>query len=1065
MTPRTLLLALLEGLSERRVAVGAVCASMLVLAGVALVRMPLQLLPEIRYPQVRVIADLPGQTSRVVEESVNEPIEAALAGTPGIVRMESRSGDGRSYIDLFFAPGYDLDRALRDVTQAVQRAQAQIPPDFPEPRIFAVATSTEPALQIAVGGAGLTPAEIRQRLRTTLVPRLRSISGVEAVYIGREEVQELVVEVDPALQAASGVHLDALETALLDATRAPASGALRATGFEGILVLGSTSWAPERLETRPVPVAGTAHAVPLGTLARVTSAPSVETLRARLDGQPAVIVEVYRAQHAHSLRMAREVAEVLANLEASPTFAGLDAHILFDDSVVTRSAVRSVVTAAVGGALLAMLLLWFALGHRRYTLLVAVIVATSLAASVIALSFLGQSLNLLTLAGLLLSVGLGLDYAIIYFDRLDRITRDEGAGGLALAAPGAALAPPHLRAMVDVAGPLLGALLTTLAAVTPFLLVRGMVALLFRPLILTVVVAAVFCFLFALVLLPVFARADADGAADAAARFSFRTVPARWFRGHRPAAVWGTTAVLVAVLILGGRALPFEVLPVVDDGFVEARITHPSGIPAAEMDDLARLAEARLAEVPGTAALFTSVGGYFREGLPAFRPGTADFMVRVDLDAAGGSSHAWADHARRALSGLGVPGLRVSITTPRIRGVQTRLSDADLIVVLSRDDGDLLALGEVESRVMDALRGVDGLTDISRMRGGVSPRWMAEPRFDAMAAAGAAPDALDRAVAYALDGRVLRQRMANGEPLALRIRYDRRVAGGPDQLQGIRIPTAGGGDVQLSDVVTFRLVEEPTHIERREGQRVVRVAGQLDPAGPGARAVERSVRQALEQSELPAGVGWWLEGELDALRETSRTFAVALGLALLLVLTLLLAQYGSVALAVAGFITIPLSGAGAIILLGVLGRPLDAVALAGLLIAVGIVANNVILVLSQAQAAAASRKMQAASDFPVYAPGDGPASDAAGNSVSAERSRDLVLEGALVDAGRDRLRPVTLTVLSTVLGMSPLLLGGGQVFGLLQPLAIALTGALLLSVPLACMLLPSLAASLARRVA
>jgi len=620
-------------------------------------------------------------------------------------------------------------------------------------------------------------------------------------------------------------------------------------------------------------------------------------------------------------------------------------------------------------------------------------------------------------------------------------------------------APAHIRAMVDVAGPLLGALLTTLAAVTPFLLVRGMVALLFRPLILTVVVAAVFCFLFALVLLPVFARTDAGAGASVHPRFGFRRAPSRWVRVHRPAVVWSAAAVLAAVLILGGRALPFEVLPVVDDGFVEARITHPAGIPAAEMDELARRAEARLAEVPGTAALFTSVGGYFREGLPAFRPGTADFMVRVDLDAAGGSSHVWADQACSALTGLGVPGLGVSITTPRIRGVQTRLSEADLIVVLSREDGDLLALGEVESRVVDALRGVDGLTDVSRMRGGVSPRWMAEPRFDAMAEAGVAPDALDRAVAYALDGRVLRQRMINGEPLALRVRYDRRVAGGPEQLQGVRIPTAGGGDVQLSDMVSFRLVEEPTHIERREGQRVVRVGGQLDPAGPGARAVERSVREALDEAGLPPGVGWWLEGELEALRETSRTFAVALALALLLVLTLLLAQYGSVPLALAGFITIPLSGAGAIVLLGLLGRPLDAVALAGLLIAVGIVANNVILVLSQAQNAAASARAPS----PVDAGAPGIVAPAGATAEREFRERSALMDTALEEAGQDRLRPVTLTVLSTVLGMSPLLLGGGQVFGLLQPLAIALTGALLLSVPLACILLPGLAAHLARR--
>jgi multidrug efflux pump subunit AcrB len=213
---------------------------------------------------------------------------------------------------------------------------------------------------------------------------------------------------------------------------------------------------------------------------------------------------------------------------------------------------------------------------------------------------------------------------------------------------------------------------------------------------------------------------------------------------------------------------------------------------------------------------------------------------------------------------------------------------------------------------------------------------------------------------------------------------------------------------------------------------VIRVAAQLDPTGPGAGTVERSVRQALHTAGLPAGVGWWLEGEIDALRETSRTFGIAIALALVLVLTLLTVQYGSIPLALAGLITIPISGAGAILLLWIMGRSLDAMVLAGLLIAIGVVANNVILVLSRGQEAA-----------------EGP--DA------------IPLADALILAARDRLRPITLTVLSTVLGMSPLLLGGAEVFGLLQPLAIALVGTLLVSIPIAFLLLPGIAAALAGR--
>jgi len=1029
--PRGLLLQLLSGLADRRVAVGAVSAAIVILAVVSLTQMPLLLLPEIRYPQIRIISDIPGQTSGVIEESVNEPIEAGLSGVPGIVQMESRSGDGRSYIDLFFSPGYDLDRALRDVTQGVQRAQAQIPPEFPEPRIFAVSTMEEPVLQFAFGSATLSVPELRQRLRAGVVPRLRVIPGVEAVYLGREEIPELVVEVDPFRQAAAGVGLAEVEAMLLQATDPPPSSAMRTRDFEGIVVLGGEGWDPRLLEARPVPVRGTTYSVPLGTFANVHRAGSEESLRTRLNGESAVLVTVHRSPRAHSLRLAREARRVVEEVAGTDALSDVRSTILFDDSVVTLSAVRSVATAAFGGAFLAILLLFFALRDRRYTPLVAMVVGVSLAGAVVVLHAMGQTLNLLTLAGLLLSVGLGLDYAIIYFDRLDRLQGGaEGADGLA---------PPHLQAMVDVVGPLLGALLTTLAAVLPFLLVQGMVALLFRPLIWTVVVAALFSFLFAVVLLPVFARgaSAAGGGGQRSGSFlqwgmeSGSGAPSWWRRTQRPLATWGLAAGAGAVILFGGRALPFEVLPVVDDGFVEVALTHPAGIPLAEMDLLARRAEERLAEIPGTSALFTTVGGYFRDGLPAFRPGTTEFMVRVDTRRAGGSSGAWAEAARRTLSEMGIPGLRISVTPPRIRGVQTRLADADLIVVLTREDGDLLALAEVEPRVLELLRGITGLVDVQRMRAGVSPRWRAEPRYDVLATNGVSPEELGRVSTYALEGRVIRQRMLNGEPLALRVRHDRRLSGGPHQLESTRIPSIGGGDVSMGDLVTFRLVEEPTHIERREGQRVVRISAQLDPSGPGPGAVGARAVRALSEAGLPGEVRWWLEGELDALQETRRTFGIALALALVMVLTLLIAQYGSLAFALAGLVSIPLSGAGTVLLLGILGRPLDAMVLAGLLIAVGIVANNVILVLSQAQEGAT-----------------GPAA--------------VPLEEALFGAARDRLRPITLTVLSTVLGMSPLLLGGAQVFGLLQPLAIALTGALLVSIPLACVVLPGLVLSLSR---
>ncbi len=1003
----------LQALAGFRIAMAAMTVLLVILAVVAILRMPLQLLPDVRYPQIRIISDLPGQTASVIEEAVNEPLEAVLVGIPGVRRMESRSGDGRSYIDLFFQQNQDIERAVREVSQAVQLGRSQMPSGFPEPRIFEVATSEEPAMRFAFGASHLTAAEMRQKLRSSLLPRLRAIEGVDVVFIGREENPELVVEVDPSSQRSLGISLDEVEQLLLESTAPPFGGRLLTADFEGVGVLGEAVWDAQRLLERTLNPAGESHSpLPLNSFAHARRAPSETSLRTRLDGEPAVLVTVHRTRQAQSLRTSQAVLAAVDRVMEQDGFENVRATLLFDDAVVTRGAVQSVLVAAVIGSLLAMGLVMGVLRQGRKVVLVGVVVLASLAAAILALAAAGMSLNLLTLAGLLISVGLSLDYAIIYFDRLERLEAEH----------------KPIKAMLDVAGPLLGALLTTVAAVAPFLLVRGLVAELFRPLIITVILCALFAYVSAFVLLPVFTPDVPQRGGIAPAR-DRRWRGRAWRVSQRPWVAWPAFILLFMVLGLVGRMMPFEVLPAVDDGFVELRIVHPAGISPDRMDEMTRRVERELMGVEGTDALFTTVGGYFREGLPSFRSGTANFMVRVNTDSGQRPSQAWAEDARKAMEHLKIHDLSTRVTLPRIRGVRTRLSEADIEVVLTRPDGDLLALAETEIKVEEALRGVAGLTDVQRMRGGVSPRWRIEPDHGALSLYAVSNGDLQKAVSYTMEGTVLRERMEKGDPLALRVRYDRRKAGGPHDLERVVIPSRNGDWIHLAEVADFNLIEEPTHIERRENQRVVRISGQLAPEAPGPGVVAAEVERVLRDLKLSDGVSWWLEGEIEALEETRRTFALSLALALLIVLVIITVQYSSLVWALAGWLVIPLSGLGALLLLGLKSQPLDAMVLAGLLISVGIVANSVILVLSEAR-------------------------------WNLKAGRNNNLSEALALASRGRIRPISLTVASTVLGMSPLLLGGSEVFGLLQPLAIALTGSLLLSIPLACVLLPAVLMSM-----
>lgn len=999
-----------------RVPIGAVAFLIVVIAVVVGFRIPLQLLPEVQYPQVRVISDLPGQTSAVIEEAVNEPLESALGSVPGLVRMESRSGDGRSYVDLFFEPETPLDRAVRDVTQGVQRARNQMPAGLPEPRIFEVSTTQEPAMHFAFSSADLTPADLRERIRGSVVSQIRSLKGVEMVFIGREEIPELVVEVDPIRQRTLGVDIAEIETLLIEATAPPVSGRLASPGFEGVGVLGADLWKPEKLVHRTV---ATPHGyLPLGAVADVFQSPSENSLRTRLDQSPAVLMTIFRSPSARATQVSKRVSEVIDLAMTRSAMEGVSVTLLFDDAVMTRSAINSVWVATGVGVVLAMSLVWWVLRQGRRVFVVGIALAVALSGALIAIAISGMTLNLLTLAALLISVGLSLDYGIIYFDRLERTEATNQPD-----------APT--RAMADVASPLLGALLTTIAAVAPFLLVEGLIAQLFRPLILTIIFSSIFAYLTALVILPAFTehRSLPKRTTPTARQWPnpiWRIVRKGWI-------AWPIFAGLWLLMIVLGRWLAFEVLPTVDDGFIDMRIIHPAGITQDEMDQISRELEYTLMGIDGTAALFTTVGGYFREGLPAFRPGTANFKIRVDTKSGARPSAAWAQDARTAIDALGIRDMNTRISLPRIRGVRTRLSESDIEVVITDAEGDLIALSELEVQVEDALAQVEGLTDIERMRGGVSARWRVDPDYQAMAYFDVSHNILRKTLGYAMEGEVLRQRMQRGDPLALRARYDRRQAGGPESLQRVAVPSGDGNWIHLSELATFRLVEEPTHIERRENQRVVRVGAQLDPEGPGPAATAAQVEARLAQLDFPDGVSWWLEGEVEALETTRKTFIIALSMALLIVLVILVVQYGSLLLALAGWLMIPLTALGAVLMLTVMNRPLDAMVLAGILISIGIVANSVILVITEATW---NRKK--------------------------EGNNSAMVEEAFAKASRNRLRPISLTVASTCLGMSPLLLGGSEVFGLLQPLAIALTGALLISIPIACLLLPGVYLALER---
>lgn len=982
---------------------GAVLTCTLILLVAALwsaFRMPVRLLPDITYPQIRVIADLPGQSAETIESALNEPLEQALTAVRSVARMQSRAGDERSYIDLFFDEGHDLRQALQEVNAAVQRAQATLPSDLTPPRVFTVSTSDEPALLIAVASTSEAPDALRSRIRASLLPALRSVPGVNAVHVGRTEGRELVVDVDPVLLLHGGWDGRALRAALEGVVQAPLSATLRDPAFEGLARLGEARPSRAALQDRILSDPGRPP-LPLSEVARIGYQSSESRLISRLDGVPAVLVEVMREPEARQHEVALAVRVIVD--EWSQARDDLSAVVLHDDAQLTDAALRGLVLAGLGGALLASLLLLLALRTVRHVPSVLLILSGSMSLSMLALHASGLGLDLMTMTGLLFAIGLGLDYVILFADRLDR----EGDA---------------VAAFRGVAAPLAGALLTTLAAVLPFLLVEGPVARLFSPMILSVLIASIACFVSACFVLPAWggyatpsrraARRLAPPATPDAAGYPFERIVG-----------FGFAAACVGLAWFALSVAPSELLPTVDDGLVRVRVNVPAGQPLAQADRQARRIEATLAALPDTLHVHTTVGGYVREGGPSYRPGELNFLVRVRRAPEGEGSLRWWRRADEALDELDLAHAVIRHELPRIRGVRTSLADDDVVVVLRDVEGNLDRLEEAAQRILRQAPQVEGLGALRPARDGRSVRQRVVEQADAMHATGLPSGALRAAVELATEGAVLARWIEEGEARVLRLRFGRERSGRSADLGALPLATPLGS-VNLGAVATVEWREEALHIERDEGMRILRLRASR-VGGGSAEEILDQLHRALADIALPEGVSWRVEGELEAAGRAMRSLWLAMLLCLLGVLAVVHLQYGHLRTALVSAVVLLLSGAGALFLSAIAGQPLSGLLLAGLLIALGIVANGAILIFSDAWEG----------------------ENAAGIAPDA---------AAIREAAKLRMRPILLTVLTTSLGLAPLLFVGGGVSELLRPLALAVIGALLLSLPLLRWTLPAL---------
>lgn len=1005
----------------------AVTAMILVIGVFASGRIAVNLLPEVVYPLIRISVGYPGVAPTVVEEQVTRVLERQLASTENLVLMTGEAREGRAEIDLVFNYGVDLDAALQDASRLLERARAQLPPDVDPPRLRKWDPGSSAVLQAGFSSSARSPREVRDWVDNALAPQLQSIPGVSSIESVGGQIREMEVILDPQRLAGYGLSLREIADRIARENRNIGAGNVTAPGFDVLARTDGRFTSAADVEQVLIALPG-GGSVRLGDLAEVRDGFQEQRVFVRLDGVPATQLSVFKQPDANTVEVVDAINTRLDSLAASGFIpADIDWQSTRDESFFVRGSVQAVAQAALLGGLLALLIVLAFLGSFRKGLIIGLSIPIAIIATFALMGFGGLTLNVMSLGGLALGVGLLLDNAIVMLENISRHQDRLGKPPRQAAGDGAD----------EVASAIVAGTLTNLAAVVPFLLVLGFAALLFRELIITISFAVVASLAVALTLVPMLAAQFS--------RLQIRSgfAETRVFRGIdrgmlalaegygwllRGAIRLRWLVIAAALAALGASVTLFnslgtEFMPQLDNAEVRIFMRLPQGATPEQTDQAARQVEAALRELPHLDNVFTIAGGALFGGVVTERSGLVIMELRLTPAAERPDWPAgrWVVEARQRLAALDIPGARIGVAPPRIRGLNFSVAGEDLDLLLIGDDLDLME--QEARRIVRLIEDIPGLENADVAGADRNPQIGIQVDRERASALGVSVEQVGSALRDAVTG-ALPTRFSSGQfDYNLRVRLPRERLDNPDLLYDVIVASGEAGMVRLGDVARLEIEEGPARIQRQNQVRVQRVTGSFNTAVADVDSIITELQTRLAESPPRGDISVIIGGQAEAIEESRRETLQVVLLAAFLVFAVLVVQYERLSNPLVIMLTAPFALIGVALALWATDTAVSAPAQLGLILLIGIVVNNAILLVEY---------------------------------IERGLRRGAALIDAVVEAGRIRLRPILMTVMTTIGGMLPLAVGMGSGAELMRPLAVAVVGGLAVSTLLTLFLAPCL---------
>lgn len=1021
---------------RRPVATVAAVLAVVLMGSVSLSRLPVSLLPDVSLPVLTVRTVYPGAAAPEVSHAVAEPIEEAIAATPGLVELRSVSRNGEVTTTARFAWGTDMRSTVLTVRERLDAARGRLPERAERPTLLTSDPGERPIAVLAVRtDADKNGGDLRSLARTATdvhARRLEQIVGVASVAVVGAPEDEIRVDLDPDRLRAFDLTPEDVAQSIRSQNATGAGGTVRRGQFRFSVRALTEFRTPAEILDTPIGRDGANITIrDVGTVSLGLADPLTMT---RLDGAPAIGLVVYKDAGSNTVAVTSRMRDAVAQLETE--FPAIEINVVAAQADFVVDALSNLGQEIVAGGLLSLFVILVFLRDWRVSLAIGLVVPLSVLVALVGLQAMNVSINVLSLGGLALGTGLLVDTAIVVAEAVGR-RRDEGIP----------LYEAAIMGTDEVAAPLFAGTLTTVLVFGPIIFVRGLAAALFRDLSLSVVTTVAASLLLALTLMPVMIVGRRKRASDIADTTRATPSPiartptsaiARtldgwghtlstwyergmlWSLGHARA-VFGMAVVLMVVTVWLIRILPKEILPRVDEGVLVAQLQLPEGTSIEATADNVGRVEASARRM-GARGIYSRVGkATDEEILGGAEPGssaTAQLIVPVpdSLDAA-----AFAQQLRAALPDLASGALAIDLAGQSefgsLIGREGRLVRVELSAP-SLAESQLWA-----DSVRQSLRSIPTLSDVRDAYAATQPVIEITLERARLAARGILPIQVASALMGALGGVNASELRETDKRTPIMVRF---AGVRNEQLETALQMTVRG--VPLGQLVQVHETHAPLEVIR-VGQRPVTIIEGLVEEGGTAKATERVLDQ-MNAMVFPTGITWEVAGADAERKRTSDELTLVTVLAALLMFLVLAGEFSSFTIPLVVMLTVPLAGAGAVIFLWMTGQSLNAVSLIGIVVMIGMADNEAVVKLD------AIRRFREA-----------------GHGIN-----ESVLRG-----GRQRLRAIAMTSITTVTGVLPLVFGWGSGGALYQPLAAGIIGGSISALLVTFFLLPTAYAVLERR--